>query len=953
MYGNRQISKKTYLEKKETPQKRKKRNTRIKKNNNNKTIFQIKKEKDEDNYIRHNNSSIGTRYTTINNLTDEDSKKKSKKDKKEKYNNSKNKTINTINNIEIKNNKNIINEQLDEKYIKLDEKIIKKEKTEITYNTYNTRNAKKNHSMNMRTTAAKLDIINIKKEKFEDIYENKIENKNQNKKRSSIPEEKNNIKNNNIKKEIIPYNEIPDKDTEDNKKNACQNIKTEKFKSKSRKINLPNNKKNKFKVIMDDTDDENEDEYNKIVERIKGRNKNIKRAKEKTNIEKEVSIKGKEKSNGRKEYKNNQKSKKRGNNKKGNKKNNKICPLEYQTEVASCYDNELYNNKDKTMFTQTSQKNNIFSNGINIYSLRSSKYNKNLIHENLINNYRYTANDIDEDLYIITVNKIPINDKNIYYQKNNIEIQIKNDSNIFDNSMELLGHKRKRNYRKKYQKEKKEKKENIKKERKDTKKEKKEKKKIPQNPRSKRYNKDNMTKEEEFNNEVVQLKSDLSYYGVKKKNKKGIKKNNSMKKKQGQKSELIQYEEDEDNNHELVSCGSFSEGEKEYINIGKKNNNKNNKNNLNSSKPINQIKNEQNENIPYYNLFHNKIQDNTNYYSPSRKNTINNNNYYSPSYKNNINNNNNNNYYSPSHKNLIINNNNNNYYSSSRKNNNNNNTNTNNYYSPPRKNNNNNTNTNNICSPSNKINNNLISNFSIREIDYGSSLLLDNSLNYSFPIDYEEKIQIKEDPTYISKNSRYIKYHPIDQFLPSIPVDKKRKYKTRSAKTKKLIFIKKENNMLIDSDNDITDFTSYNNENDNNEILPILTIPRIKPIREEHTKIIKDKLEHEGINIYQTDNEILKKEEQNLYAGSFILYDEKNNVKVYVPCYRDNAKMKEFMRKKNLGVIEFQEDNDIDTDEEQLQLEIERNNEALINFMKKIEKDKDYVEKNLQRKKKE
>lgn len=268
-------------------------------------------------------------------------------------------------------------------------------------------------------------------------------------------------------------------------------------------------------------------------------------------------------------------------------------------------------------------------------------------------------------------------------------------------------------------------------------------------------------------------------------------------------------------------------------------------------------------------------------------------------------------------------------------------------------NNNNNTNTNNICSPSNKINNNLISNFSIREIDYGSSLLLDNSLNYSFPIDYEEKIQIKEDPTYISKNSRYIKYHPIDQFLPSIPVDKKRKYKTRSAKTKKLIFIKKENNMLIDSDNDITDFTSYNNENDNNEILPILTIPRIKPIREEHTKIIKDKLEHEGINIYQTDNEILKKEEQNLYAGSFILYDEKNNVKVYVPCYRDNAKMKEFMRKKNLGVIEFQEDNDIDTDEEQLQLEIERNNEALINFMKKIEKDKDYVEKNLQRKKKE
>ena len=932
MYGNRHISKKTYLEKKESPQRRKKRNTRIKKNNNNKNIFQIKKEKDEDNYIRHNNSSIGTRYTTINNLTDEDSKKKSKKDKKEKYNNSKNKTIRTINNIEIKNNKNITNEKLDEKYIKLDEKIIKKEKTEITYNT---RYAKKTHSMNMKARGVNLDIINIKKEKYEDIYENRIENKIQNKRRSSILEEKNKIKNNNIKKEIMPYNKIPDKDTEENKRNACQNIKTEKYNSKSRKIKLLDNKKNKIKVIMDDTDDENDDEYNKIVERIKGKNKNIKRTKEK-NIEKEMDIKDKEKSNGRKEYKNNQKSKQRGNNKKGYKKNNKICSLEYQTEVHCCYNNDLYYNKDKTMLIQNNQ-NNFFSNGINIYSLRSAKYNKNLINENLIKNYRYTANDIDEDLYIITVNKIPINDKNIYYQKSNIEILIKNDYNIFDSSMELLGHKRKRNHQKKYEKEKKEKKENIKKERKVTKKEKKEKKKIPQNPRNKRYNKDNMTKEKVFNNEVVQLKSDLSY-GVKKKNKKGIKKHNSMKKKQGQKSELIEYEKEEDNDHELGSCGSFSEGEKEYINIGKKNN-KNNKNNLNNSKPINQIKNnEQNENIPYYNLFHNKIQDNINNYSPYSKNTISNNNYYSSSYKNN----NNNNFYSPSRKNSI---NNNNYYSPPRKNNNNNN----NYYSPSRKNNNNN----NICSPSNKINNNLITNYSIREIDYGSSLFLDNSLNYSFPIDYEEKIQIKEDPTYISKNSRYIKYHPIDQFLPSIPIDKKRKYKTRSAKIKKLIFTKKENNMLIDSDNDITDFTSYNNENENNEILPILTIPRIKPIREEHTKIIKDKLEHEGIHIYQTDNEILKKEEQNLYAGSFILYDEKNNVKVYVPCYRDNAKMKEFMTKKNLGVIEFQEDNDIDTDEEQLQLEIERNNEALINFMKKIEKDKDYVEKNLQRKKKE
>ena len=97
----------------------------------------------------------------------------------------------------------------------------------------------------------------------------------------------------------------------------------------------------------------------------------------------------------------------------------------------------------------------------------------------------------------------------------------------------------------------------------------------------------------------------------------------------------------------------------------------------------------------------------------------------------------------------------------------------------------------------------------------------------------------------------------------------------------------------------------------------------------------------------------MKEEEKKLYIGSFILYDENTNIKVNVPCYRENEITKEFMRRKNLGIIEFQEDNDIDTDEEQLQLEVERNNEALINFMKKVENDREYVEKNLTRKKRE
>ena len=58
------------------------------------------------------------------------------------------------------------------------------------------------------------------------------------------------------------------------------------------------------------------------------------------------------------------------------------------------------------------------------------------------------------------------------------------------------------------------------------------------------------------------------------------------------------------------------------------------------------------------------------------------------------------------------------------------------------------------------------------------------------------------------------------------------------------------------------------------------------------------------------------------------------------------------MNRKKLNIIEFQEDNDIETDEEQLELEIDRNNTALLNFMRTVSKNKNYVEDNLVRKKK-
>ena len=63
--------------------------------------------------------------------------------------------------------------------------------------------------------------------------------------------------------------------------------------------------------------------------------------------------------------------------------------------------------------------------------------------------------------------------------------------------------------------------------------------------------------------------------------------------------------------------------------------------------------------------------------------------------------------------------------------------------------------------------------------------------------------------------------------------------------------------------------------------------------------------------------------------------------------------MKQFLAKKNLKIIEFKEDNDVDTDDEQVELEIQRSNNALLEFMKKIEKDKDYLKKSLNRKLKE
>jgi hypothetical protein len=250
------------------------------------------------------------------------------------------------------------------------------------------------------------------------------------------------------------------------------------------------------------------------------------------------------------------------------------------------------------------------------------------------------------------------------------------------------------------------------------------------------------------------------------------------------------------------------------------------------------------------------------------------------------------------------------------------------------------------------INNNNIIDFSNKQYSYSS---FDNSFDYSFPIEYEDKIQIKEDVTYFGKNTRYIKYNPIDEYITPIPIKDKKNFKNKISKPKYINFFNKSKKDYNIIDSDFTDITSSNNNNDgnNNELPAILCIPRIKPFKEEHSKKIINKLKNCRIPQHKILDEKVKKEEQKLYIGSFILYDENTNIKVSVPCYRENEIMKEFMRRKNLRIIEFQEDNDIDTDEEQLQLEVERNNEVLIKFMKKVENDREYVENHLTRKKRE
>jgi len=197
-------------------------------------------------------------------------------------------------------------------------------------------------------------------------------------------------------------------------------------------------------------------------------------------------------------------------------------------------------------------------------------------------------------------------------------------------------------------------------------------------------------------------------------------------------------------------------------------------------------------------------------------------------------------------------------------------------------------------------------------IDMSSNLVKNQKNKYESIVSEEsehiEDIKLEKDPNYLLNNTDYIKYDPI-----------KRYYNT----DKKII-------------------ENIENLNKIEKLLPILEIPRIRPFNPDDTIKIKEKLKNYNISINKTEEK-----EKYYYKGSFLLYNEKSTVEVFVPCYDDKyifTKQRCFPKLKK-----FDEDNDTLTDNEQLDLEIKRGNECLLQFLKKVKEEKDYVKENLSR----
>ena len=716
--------------------------------------------------------------------------------------------------------------------------------------------------------------------------------------KESIPKKKNNKKRNSKNERTL--NKSLDCDKIYNKYKR-KNYPSYDFKRETKKSNINNDRKNnnnykygssynkyKFKVILDESDEEKDicdiDEKPKTINK-----KNVRLEKEKNNKY------GKDKKV-EKAIKNKTKIKKEENNNNLIKVHNNIVDINKsllndsfdlnQYILPQLYSNQNnYINKKKVLETCTLKaKNTNFGDKL-------FKYNYDDLEK-----YKYSTCLIDDELFTITVNRFP--------KSNDIETKIKLEENEEDednNNINLLGNKRKRNIKKekveykksnkkakkRNQKENKTKEEKIKKEKQRDKEMQKTK-----NKKNKRIKNENqkIKKTKTSNIKVTQLKKEEYYEddykneydydddiinnnsnNIKSKSKRGTKKHRSMKKKEKVKVKKVDIKikkekESHEDDYMVNSCSSLSDGEKNMQKFSINDS----KNTMKYAKCKNQsiiiIKSEENSDNPETETEkYEKMEGEDSPIFSLYKNTVEGDIENKEIKENNI---------SYDNYNDIT------------------------------------------------INKNIISDFSNKQYSYSS---FENSFDYSFPIEYEDKIQIKEDVTYFGRNTRYIKYNPIDEFATPIPIKDKKNFKNKIAKPKYINFLNKSKKDYNTFDSDLTDITSSNNNNDgnDNELPAILCIPRIKPFKDEYSKKIINKLKNSKIPQHKILDEKVKKEEQK------------------------------FMRSKNLGIIEFQEDNDIDTDEEQLQLEIERNNEALINFMKKIENDREYVENNLTRKKRE
>lgn len=189
------------------------------------------------------------------------------------------------------------------------------------------------------------------------------------------------------------------------------------------------------------------------------------------------------------------------------------------------------------------------------------------------------------------------------------------------------------------------------------------------------------------------------------------------------------------------------------------------------------------------------------------------------------------------------------------------------------------------------------------------------------PHDNNEQIKIEKDYNYFSGSSKYLKYTPSE--------------KIEEINCKK--------------GNALKELTSENNYYIKN-IPSILSIPRIRPIKEDHYNISIDRLTEGKFTVYNSsEDENLKKKENNSYVGSFELIDKKNKIAVNVPCYKINEEFKEFINKNALNVRQLEKDNDLDTDEEQLLAETERGFDSLKKFTNDVQNDKKYLENYLYR----